>query len=173
MITFEKITSNNLATAIKIQSELFPKYSAAQNYKESIEENSNYEYFILKLDEQIIGIIGIYHYPQYPDSAWLGWFGIKKNYRRKKYGTQALKMFEEYARIKGFKFARLYTDKFNNDTAISFYISNEYISEDYSNDNDPAHKKYPILIFSKSLTDQPLELWNNKNIHLTEQIEKQ
>ena len=82
-------------------------------------------------------------------------------------------MFEEYARKKGFKFARLYTDKFNNDTAISFYISNEYISEDYSNDNDPAYKKYPILIFSKSLTDQPLELWNNKNIHLTEQIEKQ
>ena len=31
MITFEKITANNLTTAIKIQSELFPKYSAVQN----------------------------------------------------------------------------------------------------------------------------------------------
>ena len=36
-----------------------------------------------------------------------------------------------------------------------------------------THSKYKTLIFSKSLTSEELVPWNNRNIHLTEQIAKQ
>ena len=173
LMIFEKVTLENLNLALNIQKELFPRYSAEQNYRESTKANSCYEYYIVKQNENCIGITGIYYYPEYPDSAWLGWFGIRESYRQKHYGTTVLGMFEGIAYERGFKYARLYTDKFDNDIAISFYESNSYVSEDYINEEDPASLQYPILIFSKSLTNQPLSLWNNKSIGLTEQIKKQ
>ena len=70
-------------------------------------------------------------------------------------------------------FARLYTDAVNNEVAIAFYQANGYVSESYQNPLDPACMKYKTVIFSKSLTPSPLEFWNNRSIHLTEQIAKQ
>ena len=67
----------------------------------------------------------------------------------------------------------VYTDAVNNDAAIAFYQVNGYASEPYQNPQDPACVKYRTVIFSKSLTSRPLELWNNRSIHLTEQIAKQ
>ena len=61
----------------------------------------------------------------------------------------------------------------NNDAAIAFYKVNGYIDEPYQNQKDPACMKYKTVIFSKALTSRPLEFWNNRNIHLTEQIAKQ
>ena len=70
-------------------------------------------------------------------------------------------------------FARLYTDAVNNEVAIAFYQANGYVSESYQNPLDPACMKYKTVIFSKALTPRPLELWDNRSIHLTEQIAKQ
>ena len=39
--------------------------------------------------------------------------------------------------------------------------------------DDSACIQYKTLIFSKTLTDGPMILWNGRNMHLTEQIEKQ
>jgi len=172
-MTFERITLDNFELALNIQEELFPKYNAENNYSESINPDSYYEYYLIKTEDNVVGITGIYYYPQYPDSAWLGWFGIREPYRRNHYGTLALSMFEKLAYEKGFKYTRLYTDKYNNDIAIAFYKSNAYICEDYTNVNDPSSKEYPVLIFSKSLTNQPCSFWDNRNIYLTEQIKKQ
>lgn len=72
-----------------------------------------------------------------------------------------------------YKYARLYTDKEHNDVAISFYKANDYICEPYQNMKDPAGLVYKTLIFSKPLPPMPLVLWHNRNIHLTEQIDKQ
>lgn len=170
---FERITQDNIEFAIKVHSELFPDFSAERNYVESFDGNHSYQYSLIMLEEKCIGIIGLYSYSQYPDSAWLGWFGIRKQYRRMKYGTQAIKEFEKTAVKKGFCFARLYTDKHNNDAAISFYRVNGYIEESYYNNDDPASADHPIIIFSKPLLGQDPIPWNNKNIYLTEQIEKQ
>ena len=82
-------------------------------------------------------------------------------------------MFEQMAAAKGYHFARLYTDALNNDAAIAFYQANGYISEPYFNVNDPACMTYKTLIFSKPLADKELVFWNNRSIHLTEQIAKQ
>ena len=142
-------------------------------FEESMDESSGYEYFLLYENDACVGVIGIYSYPEDQNSAWLGWFGIREDFRRKKLGTTALKAFEEMAAARGYLFARLYTDAVNNDVAIAFYQANGYVSEPYQNPQDPACMKYRTVIFSKSLTSRPLELWNNRSIHLTEQIAKQ
>ena len=73
----------------------------------------------------------------------------------------------------GYRFARLYTDAKDNDVAISFYKANGYVCEPYENTQDPICMIIKTLIFSKVLTDDELVLWNNRNIHLMEQIAKQ
>lgn len=169
----ERITENNMEYALLIQGELFPGNSARTNYEESLDDASVYEYYLIYEDEACVGIIGLFRYSADPDSAWLGWFGIREGFRRKHLGSAAMKLFEDMARSRGYRFARLYTDAVNNDAAIAFYKANAYISEPYLNPQDPACLKYKILIFTKPLADNPLILWNNRNIDLTEQIEKQ
>ena len=135
--------------------------------------SSGYEYFLIYVGNDCAGIIGIYCIPEDPDSAWLGWFGIRKGFRRRHLGSAALKCFEEMAISREYRFARLYTDAHNNDAAIAFYQANGYLCEPYMNVDDPACLQYKTLIFSKSLGGEQLVLWNNRNMHLTEQIEKQ
>ncbi len=169
----ERITENNIEFAVSIQGELFPGESARVNYEESLVESSGYEYYLIYMGDDCAGIIGLYTSPEDPDSAWLGWFGIRECFRRRHLGSAALKQFEEMAISRGYRFARLYTDAVNNDAAITFYHANGYICEPYLNMDDPACLEYKTLIFSKPLADEPLIFWNGRNMHLTEQIEKQ
>lgn len=169
----ERVTEKNIGYAIDIQEELFPGESGRANFEESIYGSAGFEYYLLYEDGVCVGIIGIYSYPEDSESAWLGWFGIRKEFRRKHLGSEALKRFENMAAERGYRFTRLYTDAENNDTAIAFYQANGYAGEPYENPDDPACLEYRMLIFSKSLTSEPLVLWNSRNIHLTEQIAKQ
>ena len=172
-MTLERITESNIDDALQIQKELFPGESARTNYEESLEDSSGYEYYLIHENGVCVGTTGLYRYPEDPDSAWLGWFGIRESCRRRHLGSEALKMFEQMAASKGFRFARIYTDAVHNDAAISFYKTNGYICEPYLNPQDPACMKYPTVIFSKALTDEAPVPWNSRSIHLTEQIAKQ
>ncbi len=169
----ERVTEYNINFAVSIQEELFPGESARANYEESLVASSGYEYFLIYVGDDCAGIIGLYCELEDPDSAWLGWFGIREGFRRRCLGTAALKWFENMAVSRNYLYARLYTDALNNDAAIAFYHANGYVCEPYLNLEDPACLKYKTLIFSKPLADKPLVFWNGRNIHLTEQIEKQ
>ena len=173
MLKTIKVTKENLEYAIRIQEEIFPDESGRVNYEEAIAGTQDYDYYLLYQEENCVGVIGLYTYPCDAESAWLGWFGIREKFRKKHLGTEAIKKFEDLAEKKGYKYARLYTDEADNDVAIAFYQSNGYTCEKYVNEDDPACLQYRMLIFSKSLCGEPFPLWNNKNIHLTEQIEKQ
>ena len=173
IVHLERITLNNIEFAVSIQEELFPGESARANYEESLEASSGYKYYLVYEGDDRVGITGLYCYPEDPCSAWLGWFGIREGFRRRRLGSAALKCFEDMAVSEGYRFARLYTDALNNDAAITFYQANGYISEPYLNLADPACLQCKTLIFSKSLTDDPLIFWNNRTIHLTEQLQKQ
>lgn len=115
-----KITEKNIEYAIRIQNELFPDEDGRTNFEESLEADFDYDYYLL-YDKTCAGIIGLYNFGEDKDSAWLGWFAIKKEFRRKGYGSEALKAFEEMAIEKGYRFARLYTGAENNDVTIAFY----------------------------------------------------
>ena len=169
----EKVTESNVDYAVSIQEELFPGESGRANYEEALNQSADYKYYLIYHAGDCVGIIGLYYYMEDPDSAWLGWFGIRKEYRRRHLGSMALKLFEEMAAEGGYKYARLYTDAEDNDDAIAFYEAEGYISEPYENANDSVSMKQKNLIFTKPLGDNELVLWNNRNIHLTEQIAKQ
>lgn len=173
MLKQVKITKDNLLQALQIQAILFPEYDARVNYLESINGITKNEYFLLSDGQSYIGVSGIYDYQIDQKSAWLGWFGILPDYRRKHYGSEALKLFESLARERGYWFARLYTDQDNNDIAITFYESNGYSKEAYCNPSDSASMKYKVFIFSKSLVNAAVPKWDNKNIDLTSQTSKQ
>ena len=175
MLVLQRITAYNLELAVSLQHEIFPipNCDARQNYIDSMSKEENLEYYLIYNNEICVGITGIYQCKSDPDSAWLGWFGIKKEYRQKHFGTGAMKLFEELAIERGYKYARVYTDAIDNDVAIAFYRANGYKSEEYNNEDDPACIDNKVLIFSKSLIQGEVPLWNNRNIYLTEQMEKQ
>ena len=85
----------------------------------------------------------------------------------------AIKLFEDMAIERGYRLARIYTDAVQNDVAIAFYKSNGYTCESYENSEDHACIEYRMLIFSKPLMGDDLVPWDDRNIHLTEQIAKQ
>lgn len=47
------------------------------------------------------------------------------------------------------------------------------ISEQYNNKLECAEINKETIIFSKSLTNKKIDLWNNKYLELTSQIEKE
>ena len=169
------ISKDNLDFATRLQNEIFSNSldNAYQNYLDSVLNITNNKYYLIYDNLTCIGISGLYYYEIDPTSAWLGWFGVKPEYRRCGYGSRILKLFEKTAKKLGFKYTRLYTDQFNNEAAISFYKTNGYLFEEYKNDNDGASNKIKVYIASKSLGKYPIKLWNNKNINLTEQLKKQ
>ena len=73
MIKFERINNKNLALACKIQNEIFPKENARKNYIEQLENNpyrKEIDYKIVYINNEPIGVTGIYSYNEYPSDAW-------------------------------------------------------------------------------------------------------
>ena len=104
-IFFQKVTYDNLQLVCKIQNEIFPEENAKQNYVEQIKGNSckkELVYYIAYLDKEPIGITGLYSYHEYPENAWLGWFGILEKYRHNGYGGLVLDKTIALAKEKGY-----------------------------------------------------------------------
>lgn len=86
------------------------------------------EYYFCVVDGKIVGIGGIYSNSD--DECWLGWFGIKPEYRRRGYAREMLKKIFLKMQEYGYKVMRLYTDKSFNYNAYLLYQS-EGLVEDY------------------------------------------
>ena len=72
-----------------------------------------------------------------------------------------------------YKFMRLFTDKIDNDLAINFYKKYGYSFEDYNNDLEKLKDEFNVVIGSKSLCNEKINLWNNRFINLSKQTIKQ
>lgn len=173
-INFRKIVSDNLELAVSIQNEIFPEEDGRENFIECVEHNpyrKELDYYIVYDSDIPIGITGIYSYHEYPYDAWLGWFGVLSKYREKGYGNKILDMTINMARDKGYKNLRLYSDESFLD-AHRLYKSKGMIQELYDNpdDKDPYEPEgLKTYIFSISLNDEKVDLWNNKILGLKEQ----
>ena len=175
-INFIRINKKNIELACKIQNAIFPEEDARQNFIEQINNDpyrKEMDYYIVYFKEIPIGVTGIYSYNEYPNTAWLGWFGILCEYRNRGYGGIVLDKTIELAREKGYTEFRLYTDEFAK-SAHKIYESRGLIKELYDNPNDKdEYFIADIYIYSISLTDKPIDLWNNKVLGLKEQGEKE
>lgn len=125
------------------------------------------KYYIAYDDEDAVGITGIYHYSNDPTSAWLAWFGVLPNKRRKHYGEKILEQTIQLARQEGFEKTRLYTDAIGNAKAIKLYEKMGFIGEKYS----AEQLSYDCYIYSKNLKTEKVDLWNNKMLGLSYQSE--
>lgn len=173
-INLKKITYDNLETAVKIQNTIFPEEDGRVNFLEAINHDpyrKEMDYYIAYAEATPIGVTGIYAYHEYPETAWLGWFGILPEFRNVGYGSFIFDLTEILARKKKYKEFRLYTDDTFQD-AQKLYTKKGMIKEIYDNpdDKDPY---YPddanTYIFSKSLTAEEITLWNSKPLGLKEQ----
>ena len=173
MINLELITEENIDYAIRVQNEIFDEYNGKNNYISSVKNSKQSQFFLVYNKNKCIGVTGIYSYKEDHDNAWIGFFGIKEEYRCKGYGSKVLKLTEKYAKSTGFKYVRLFTDKVDNDIAINFYKNNGYTFEDYYNESEELKDEFNVIIGSKSLCSEEVPLWNNKFINLTKQTYKQ
>ncbi len=171
-----KLTRENLDVACKVQNDIFPEEDGRANFLESINKDpyrKEMVYYIVYLKDTPIGISGLYSYHEYPDDAWLGWFGLLKEYRGHGYGGYVLDKIIEFAKEKGYRTFRLYTDEFAL-TAQKLYESKGLVREPYDRaDDKDEYFIADIFIYSISLTEDDVELWNNKFIGLKEQGEKE
>lgn len=172
---FVLVDFSNYKKAIKIQNEIFPEEDGTINILASLDRDlfiektgmdyvdDHVKYFIVYDNNEEIGITGLYYYDN--KSAWLPWFGVLPDKRRKSYGENMLLKTMDIAKQKGFKTMRLYTDRVENANAIKLYEKMGFVGEKYS-----AEKlTYDCYIYSKSLCDRQVELWNNKVLGLSYQ----
>lgn len=175
-IRFIKITNENLELACEIQNSIFPEEDARENFIEQVNKDpyrKELDYYIVYIDENPIGVTGIYAYHEYPDDAWLGWFGILKEYRHNGYGGAVLDKTIELAREKEYKNFRLYTDEYAK-SAHKLYESRGLVGELYDNKDDQIEGfDGELFVYSVSLTDKPVDMWNNRVLGLKEQGKKQ
>lgn len=172
VLKYEKVTSQNINIAIKIQNRIFPLEDGFNDLNESINQSKKYfdvlEYYLIQNGEYYVGITGIYSHKEYPEDAWIGWFGILPMFRRKHYGLQAMEFIKNRAIELGFKTLRLYTDDKYNYVSTHLFERFGMISEIYEAEEGKYYKIGNMLIYSLSLDGKEIELWNNKNIFLEE-----
>lgn len=171
------VNKSNYKEAIRIQNAIFPKENGALNILASLDRkwfikntglfynDDHVKYYLAFKDNHYVGITGLYYYDS--DSAWLGWFGILEEYRKRGIGCELLRKTIFLAKKGGFKHLRLYTDFVDNHDAIKLYEEEGFIGEKYTCEK----LMYDCRIYSKSLCDDCVSLWNNKNLNLIYQYE--
>ncbi len=172
---FVLVDFTNYKKAIEIQNIIFPNEDGTINILASLDRElfikktgidyveDNVKYYIVYDNNEEVGITGLYNYDSI--SAWLAWFGVLPDKRRKSYGKRILEKTMKLAKQKGFKTMRLYTDAIENADAIKLYKKLGFVGEKYS----AEELLYDCYIYSKSLNDEKVDLWNNKLLGLSEQ----
>ena len=172
---FVLVDFTNYKKAIEIQNTVFPNEDGTINILASLDRElfikktgidyveDNVKYYIVYDNNEEVGITGLYNYDSI--SAWLAWFGVLPDKRRKSYGKRILEKTMKLAKQKGFKTMRLYTDAIENADAIKLYKKLGFVGEKYS----AEELLYDCYIYSKSLNDEKVDLWNNKLLGLSEQ----
>lgn len=171
------VDKNNYKKAIEIQKLIFPNENGTLNILASLNRqwfinntglnyvDDHVQYYLAKVDDIYVGITGLYYYDS--DNAWLGWFGILPEYRHQGLGRRLLRKTIHLATTMNFKYMRLYTDFIANYDAIILYEKEGFVGEKYTCEK----LQYDCRIYSKSLTDHPVDLWNNQNLNLSYQSE--
>lgn len=182
-IKYIKVSKNNLNTAIIIQNKIFPSEDGSLNLKLAVDKKlikkvfgdvkkyrETSDYWLCQVNNNFIGITGIYSYFEYPHDAWLGWFGILPEFRKKGYGEKILLWTMSESKKRGFIDFRLYTDLDDNDKAVNLYRKIGMLEEFYITEDMSPEK---IVIFSKNLNKDKTQKLGKKNLFLKKQEEIQ
>ena len=174
---YVKVTKDNINDAIKVQKEIFFDGFCERdltNYVNGIIADVflECEFWLAKFNNKYIGLCGVYSYKEYPTDMWLGWSGVLPKERQKGYATQMLKHCYDTAKTKGYLTFRLYVTD-SNDIAVRIYNNFKMDKEIYNNPQDKYKKSGKnTLVFSKSLKLGSPKPWNNRNLYISEHLER-
>lgn len=176
-LRLEELSKDNIKIAGKIQYDIFNKYEEVGylDYKDEIKVKNRLRKRYLPLtylayhSGEPVAFIGLYEIEGYPDDIWVNWFGVREDKRRKGIGTQLLFKIVEIARLYDKKNLRLHTLKNLNFEAQSIYRKVMQICEPYTNKEDCKYIKDDVLVYSLSLKDKIVPLWNNKYIDINDE----
>ena len=178
-LKYIKIDNNNINEAVKVQMKIFPDECAYIHYKNTIEKNEDYQnYYLVYDNNEIIGITGLYSFEDInvTNSLWLGWFGVLTEKRNKGYGKRILldtiEMAKDLSKEYPIKYFRLYTSTRDNPIAQVLYKEVMDTYEDYNNENDFNYDN-TCVIYSKSICNEPVKLWDNQFLNLNEIVKQE
>lgn len=180
MLTFELVCLKNLREAAALQAELFPRENGLGNLVGSVDPalferltglacGSSERYWLARKESGWVGMAGRYQYDGSPDDAWLAWFGVRAQCRQRGYGRRIFEWIVQQARHAGYRSLRLYTVAEENREAVQFYRAQRMLEERYTTEQTHG----TVLVFSMSLTGNPVAPWNNRSLELLEQEEIQ
>ncbi len=110
-----------------------------------------WEVYIAKVDEQTVGVIGLYQQMETnTESVWVGWFGVRPQFRRQGIGTVIINQLKQLAVNFKFKELLVFTD-LDNLAAIYFYERNGFVKVDISEANTlgKTHEPSDIVLRCK------------------------
>lgn len=82
------------------------------------------EYYLGYEGDEVVGVCGVY--ADREDECWLGWFGVRPQYRQRGYATMMLNLQLEIMKNYGYKVCRLYTDEVINKNAFALYLKSGF-----------------------------------------------
>lgn len=173
-IIYKEINTDELImTATKIELDLFPGMCGYLSYVNAIKNKNPYFLVYLVGNEQPIGITGIYNCDCFGaeklETAWLGWYGIKKEYRGQGLGKQILLDTINESRIRGYKKFRLYTSETRCPEALFLYDKVMDIGEFYTKEQQELKRK----VYSLSLTEKTIDPWGDRDLFLRDDEEQE
>lgn len=86
-----------------------------------------WQVYIVKLEGESIGVMGLYQTTNSPSNVvWVGWFGLRPQFRREGWGSIMMKSLKGYAQEFGFQELWVFTN-YNNLPALSFYEKSAFM----------------------------------------------
>lgn len=108
------------------------------------------EYYLGYENGEVVGITGVY--ADNADECWLGWFGIRPEYRRRGYATSMLNLQLQMMKNYGYNVCRLYTYTTINKAAIPMYLKNGFSI-------DSEHDDHMLILVKAFDKTTPITKW--------------
>lgn len=159
MLTYKVLNKQNLEKVLDIKHFLFPESNSDEDYDNYFNNKTKSNYYLIFENETPCAIIGWYDFDNCNKNAFVGWFGVMPEFRRRGIAKESLKFIINEVKKLGYEYLRVYTDKVVNPESILLYEKTFDVREDY-NFPDKIGNTNNFVVFTKFLSDKK-ELWNN------------
>ena len=172
MIAYKKVDESNWKIAYEIQAKEWPEAKAYNHFKEIAHSNNPKNMsFIAYLNEEPIGISGVYIEDIDPTTLWLDWFCIDKKYRGNGYGRRILLDTIEYCKqFKDVDFFRIDTILKSTRPSSVLYIEEMDMIERYTKEYSKNNKDRWYICTKVLKGDGDLIAWNNRYLNLFDEF---
>ena len=160
-LEYQKLTKENYFKVLEIKHKLFPESSSDEDYENYFNNVTKSNYYLILLNNVPCATIGWYEFDS--KNAFIGWFGVLKEFQNKGIGSQILNYVINEIKLLNYAYVRVYTDKVENFVSTKLYKKLFDLEEAYTYP-DKLGSTGNFVIYSKFLTNEN-ELWNNRPLN--------